>query len=199
MNSKNSIHLSLRGQFRDTYRLLKKHDLLKTTPVIFCEGDSWFSTPLSMNILDQLVYASPEDEAAGKVMFGEGGLFFRAEKSGDTALNMFAEKKVKSLAKWYKAFDFDVVLLSSGGNDFVAEFLEALFENKPIMSVDEAIDWVVQSGRFDHVLDAYRVFISHFIAAKPNIPIIAHTYDYPVLLGKQGGTHIRQYWFNCHF
>jgi len=186
MSRKSSMHLSFRGQFRDTYRLLKRHDLLKTTPIILCEGDSWFSTPLSMNLLDQLVFPTPEDEAAGKVMFGEGGLFFRAEKTGDTALNMFDKKKVKSLAKWYKAFDFDLVLLSSGGNDFVAEFLKDLFEHESLMTVDEAIDLVVQSGRFDQVLDAYRVFIFHFIQVKPDVPIIAHTYDYPVLLGKPG-------------
>jgi len=186
MSRKSSMHLSLRGQFRDTYRLLKRHDLLKSTPIILCEGDSWFSTPLSMNLLDQLVFPTPEDEAAGKVMFGEGGLFFRAEKSGDTALNMFAEKKVKSLAKWYKAFDFDLVLLSSGGNDFVADFLKDLFEPESLMTVDEAIDLVIQFGRFGDVLEAYRVFVSRFIQVKPDIPIIAHTYDYPVLLGKPG-------------
>ncbi len=184
MSTNNSMHLSLKGKFREVYRLLKRHKLLETTPILLCEGDSWFSTPLSMNLLDQLVFATPEEEAAGKVFFGKGGLFFRAEKSGDTALNMFTEKKVKKLAKWYKAFDFDLVLLSAGGNDFVAEFLKKLFKNKPVMTVQQAIQLVVDSGQYDKVLEAYRVFIEKFIEVKPHIPIIAHTYDYPVLLGK---------------
>jgi hypothetical protein len=178
------MHLSLKGKFRDVYRLLKRHHLLDTTPVILCEGDSWFSTPLSMNLIDQLVFATPEEEAAGKVFFGKGGLFFRAEKSGDRALNMFTEKNVNKLSKWYKAFDFDLVLLSAGGNDFVDEFLKKLFKNKPVITVQQAVQLVIDSGQYDKVLAAYRVFINKFISEKPHIPIIAHTYDYPVLLGK---------------
>jgi hypothetical protein len=180
------MHLSLKGQFREVYRLLKRKKLLDKTPVILCEGDSWFSTPLSMNLIDQLVYATPEEEAAGKVFFGNGGLFFRAEKSGDVALNMFAPKKVNKLAKWYTAFDFDLVLLSAGGNDFVAEFLKDLFKGKPSMTVPQATQLVVDSGQYDKVLAAYRLFITKFISIKPNISIIAHTYDYPLLLGKAG-------------
>ena len=184
MSTNNSMHLSLKGKFRDVYRLLKRHHLLDKTPVILCEGDSWFSTPLSMNLIDQLVFATPEEEAAGKVFFGTGGLFFRAEKSGDTALNMFTQKKVNKLSKWYKAFDFDLVLLSAGGNDFVADFIKNLFKNKPVMTVQQAAQLVIDSGQYEKVLAAYKVFINKFIEVKPNIPIIAHTYDYPVLLGK---------------
>lgn len=180
------MHLSRRGEFRQVYRLLKRHKLLKSTPVILCEGDSWFSTPLSMNLLDQLVQATPAEQAANKTFFGSGGLFFRAEKSGDTAINMFSQKKVNNLAKWFKAFDFDLVLLSAGGNDFVADFLEDLFEGQELMPLDDAISLVVNSGRYEQVLQSYRVFVSKFIAVKPDIPIIAHTYDYPLLLGKAG-------------
>ncbi|VAW39088.1 hypothetical protein MNBD_GAMMA01-909 [hydrothermal vent metagenome] len=184
MSTSSSIHTFRRGEFRKVYRLLKRHGLLQTTPVIMCEGDSWFSTPLAMNLLDQIVIPTPKEEAAGKVWIGDGGLFFRAEKSGDTAINMFSQKYVDSLGKWYKAFDFDMVLLSAGGNDFVAEFLADLFKNRGEMTVKEASEVVVDSGRFEQVFDAYKVFISRFTELKPNIPIIAHTYDYPQLLGK---------------
>ncbi|MCF6319462.1 MAG: hypothetical protein L3J83_09340 [Proteobacteria bacterium] len=186
MSTNNSMHLSRRGEFRRVYRLLKRHKLLDSTPIIFCEGDSWFSTPLSLNILDQLVQATPQEQAANKTFFGSGGLFFRAEKSGDTAINMFSEKKVNNLSKWFKSFDFDLVLLSAGGNDFVADFLKDLFLDKQLMSVADAMALVVSSGRYEQVLQAYRVFVTKLVAKKPDIPIIAHSYDYPLLLGKPG-------------
>jgi len=97
---------------------------------------------------------------------------------------MFAIDKVKDLGKWFKAFDFDLVLLSADGNDFVGDFLEKLFEGKPVMTVDTAIQLVVDSGRFQDVFDAYDVFISEFKKTKPSIPIIAHSYDYPIRLGQ---------------
>lgn len=184
MHIKNSIQTFRRGEFRRVYRLLKRQDLLKKIPIILAEGDSWFSTPLAVNLLDHLVQATPEEEAAGKVWLGEGGLFFRAEKSGDTATNMFSPDKVNKLGKWFKAFDFDLVLLSAGGNDFVGDFLQELFLGKPVMSVDVAIKLVVDSGRYQDVFDAYSVFISHFIKIKPTISFIAHSYDYPVRLGQ---------------
>lgn len=184
MHIKNSIQIFRRGEFRRIYRLLKRHDLLKNTPVILAEGDSWFSTPLALNLLDHLVQATPAEEAAGKVWLGEGGLFFRAEKSGDTAEHIFASANVKQLAKWFDAFDFDLVLLSAGGNDFAADFLRKLFANKTPMSVDAAIQLVIDSGRFVEVLKAYEYFISRFIELKPNISILAHSYDYPIRLGQ---------------
>ncbi|MBL4773226.1 MAG: hypothetical protein JKX98_06400 [Alcanivoracaceae bacterium] len=93
---------------------------------------------------------------------------------------MFSENKVDKLAKWFKAFDFDIVLLNAGGNDFVTEFFENLFENKAEMSVDEATELVINTGQYNEVRLAYRLFISKFISVKPDIPIIAHIYDYLV-------------------
>ena len=184
MRIQDSIQTFRRGDFRKIYRLLKRHDLLKKTPVILTEGDSWFSTPLAVNLLDHLVHASVQEEKQGKVWLGEGGSFFRTEKSGDTAVNMFADENVEKLGKWFKSFDFDLVLLSAGGNDFVGDFLHELFLDKPIMSVEAAVKLVVDSGRFQDVFDAYSLFILHFMKINPTIPFIAHSYDYPVRLGR---------------
>ena len=72
-----------RGEFRRLYReLTRKPKLFASTPIIFCKGDSWFSTPLSMNLLDWLVFPTPKDEEKGVPLFGAGGLFFRTEDSG---------------------------------------------------------------------------------------------------------------------
>ncbi|MCB1041742.1 MAG: hypothetical protein KDC35_02320 [Acidobacteria bacterium] len=178
------IEVSTIGQFQKVYRQLKKHHILDRTKVVFCEGDSWFSTPLSMNILDWLVFELPGGDSPYKPVFGGGGLFLRKENSGDLAIDMFSKTKVKSLVRWYKAFEFDVVLLSGGGNDFVDEFLRRLFSGRHEMSVDDAFQHVIDSGRFEQVLKAYSHVLSEFARVRSK-PIIAHGYDYPRLLGKK--------------
>ena len=98
MPSSQSVYTTRRGEFRAIYReLVRRKALRKRTPVVFCEGDSWFSTPLSMNILDWLVYPSPEDEVRGVPIYGAGGLFFRAENSGDLAIDMFTPDRLRDL------------------------------------------------------------------------------------------------------
>lgn len=182
-----SIMLTRAGEFRKVYRALKrKPQLFERTPIVFCEGDSWFSTPAAMNLLDWLVYPSAADNEAGVPVFGRGGLFFRTERSGSLATQMFTAKAVDRLVKWFEGFEFDLVLLSAGGNDFVDEFLAELFEGEAAMSVADAFGRVVQSGRYQEVLQAYDRVISAFKAAHPAVPIIAHTYDYPIRLGVAG-------------
>ena len=187
MSHFNSVQLNKITDFRKAYRLLKRHNLLETTPIILSEGDSWFSTPLSMNLIDQLVFPLPEDVNNQKVIFAKGGLFYRAEKSGETALNMFTSKRSKKLAKWIGSqhFKFDLVLLSAGGNDLVSTFLKELFKNQPKLSVKQGIKLVIDSGQFEKVYQAYVVFIDHVRVLNKNIPIIAHTYDYPHRMGKE--------------
>lgn len=183
--SQKSIHLKNITDFRTAYRLLKRHGLLETTPIILSEGDSWFSTPVSMNLLDQLVFPTPEDERAGRTLFGKGGLFCRKEKSGDKALNMFSAKKVKRLTSWINSdlFKFDLVLISSGGNDFVGKFLKKEFEDQQEMTVEQAVNHVIQTEQYQKVYDAYKRLL---IKVESNIPVIAHTYDYPQLMGQEG-------------
>jgi lysophospholipase L1-like esterase len=175
----------LRGQFREVYRAIKrKPALAATTPVIFCEGDSWFSTPLSMNMLDWIVYPTPEDEAQGVPLFGSGGLFFRAERSGELATEIFTAKRVKRLLGWFSGSDFDLVIVSAGGNDFVGTFLERTFAGASRMTPAQAFARVEDTGRFEDVRKAYARLIAAFRKAKPTVPILCHTYDYPIRLGQ---------------
>ena len=185
MPRSHSMMLSLRGQFRETYRAIRRRPALATTtPIVFCEGDSWFSTPLSMNTLDWIVYPTPEDEAAGVPLFGSGGLFFRAEHSGDLATEIFTSKKVKDLTAWYKAFDFDLAIVSAGGNDFVGDFLKKAFAGAGLMTPTQALARVEDTGRFEEVRAAYARLLGAFQKVKPAVPILAHTYDYPIRLGQ---------------
>lgn len=180
-----SLMSTRRGEFRELYRRLKRNRrAFEATPVVFCEGDSWFSTPLSMNLLDWLVWPTPEDEARGVPLFGAGGLFFRTERSGDLATGMFTARGIRDLADWYDGFDFDLVLLSAGGNDFVDGFLQQTFRGAGRMDVDAAFQRVIDSGRFEQVGDAYRALVTRFQAIRPHTPILAHSYDYPLRLGE---------------
>lgn len=187
MPGSQSMMTTRRGEFRTLYRALARNrQAFASTPVVFCEGDSWFSTPLAMNLLDWLVFPTPEDESKGVPLFGAGGLFFRTEDSGELAMDMFTRKGVRDLSRWYGGFDFDLVLLSAGGNDFVGEFLQKSFQGAGRMSVQAAFQRVVASGRYDAVRNAFRALIEAFQKLKPDVPILAHTYDYPRELGLGG-------------
>jgi hypothetical protein len=191
-----SAHLSRRGEFRSLYRALDRRHLLASTPVIYCEGDSWFSTPLAMNLLDWLVSPAPEDAEKGVPLFGTGGLFFRTERSGDSASPqfakpgraMFTEKRLEDLVGWFKGFDFDLVLLSAGGNDLADRYLRETFGSLhgSNLSPEQAFDVVADSGRYRQVRDAYRRCITTFGDARPEVRILAHTYAYPRLVGHAG-------------
>lgn len=185
MPQPSSLMSTRRGEFRALYRALARdRAAFESTPVVFCEGDSWFSTPLAMNLLDWLVWPAPADEARGVPLFGAGGLFFRAEDSGDLALEMFSKRGIRDLADWYDGFDFDLVLLSAGGNDFVDAFLQGLFRGARPMGVAAAFQRVLDSGRYAQVLAAYRALVERLRAIRPHTPILAHSYDYPLRLGK---------------
>jgi hypothetical protein len=190
-----SVLLPRVGQFAKIYKQVKHDKKFKDiTPIVFCEGDSWFSTPLSMNLLDWLVYAPPELEEKGVPVLGAGGLFFRAEESGYHAsanaknpkASMFVPNNIKKLSGWYEKYEFDIVLLSAGGNDFVADFLEKTFKGmKDPISVEKAMREVNRSGKWKVVYEAYQAFVGKFLEIRPDVPILAHSYDYPRLLGKK--------------
>lgn len=186
-----SSALSQRGQFRAMYMGLKNQHALEHTPVILCEGDSWFSTPLAMNLLDWIVSPAPEDEARGVPQFGKGGLFFRVERSGDQAApqtdhpkrSMFTRDNVDDLIGWFTRYRFDAVLLSAGGNDFVDTWLHDALAGRRGLSASQAFDVIVATGRYEQVREAYAFFVEAFHQARPDVPIIAHTYDYPRRIG----------------
>lgn len=174
-----------RGEFRRIYRALQREPgLAARTPVFFCEGDSWFSTPLAMNLLDWLVFPTPQDEERGVPLSGAGGLFFRTENSGDLAVDIFSEGRIADLVDWYEGFQFDAVLISAGGNDFVGDFLRDLFRGQGAMTPAQAFARVERSRRFEEVRGAYQRFLRAFKRVHPRTPILAHSYDHPQRMGE---------------
>ncbi|UHQ19064.1 hypothetical protein LVB87_12855 [Lysobacter sp. KIS68-7] len=180
-----SVQTTRRGEFRRIMRALENKPALRArTPVVFCEGDSWFSTPLAMNLLDWLVFPTPQEEARGVPIVGQGGLFFRAEHSGDLALDIFKPRNFNDLMRWYGGFDFDIALLSAGGNDFVGTFLEKTFARLGPMTPQAAFDVVrTKTTRYADVRNAYASGLARMLAVRPNTPIIGHTYAYPLRMG----------------
>lgn len=181
------------GRFVEIYRRLESNKaLFNRTPIVFCEGDSWFSTPLAMNILDWLVYPTPDEEEQGVPVIGRGGLFFRDEASGSLATEMFTTKGVKRLMKYYGAFEFDIALLSGGGNDFVGTFLKKMFSGLTSeRTPEEAFERIVSSGRYDVVYQAWELMLSSMVTLRPKTPIVTHTYCYPLKLGAAGPLTLR--------
>lgn len=179
-----SVYTTRRGEFREIYRALSRNkELRKRTPVVFCEGDSWFSTPLSMNILDWLVFPVPADEARGVPIYGRGGLFFRAEESGDLATDMFSPGRLRDLMRWYGGHEFDIALLSAGGNDFVGAFLKTTFADRRVMTPGQAYDRVVKTGRYEEVYKAYERTLTRMVSLRPKTPIFGHSYCHPMKMG----------------
>ncbi len=161
------------GKFLNHYRALKRADMLDTTPIVLSEGDSWFSTPLYYNLVDWLEAEAPH------------ALFMRLEASGDLATRMFRGGNLKVLESRLKNLEFDALLISAGGNDFVDEFLKRLFSSAQRMTPRSALDAVVKSGRYEEVLKAYRRGLDTALTARPELKIITHTYDYPRLMGQE--------------
>ena len=185
MPARHSVQTTRRGEFRRIYKALeRKPELRARTPVVFCEGDSWFSTPLAMNLLDWVVFPTPAEERGGVPIVGRGGLFFRTENSGDLALDIFKPRRFNALMRWYADFDFDIALLSAGGYDFVGDFLKKTFARRGRMSPAQAFEVVrTQTTRFADVHAAWASALTKMLAARPDTPILAHTYAYPLRMG----------------
>jgi len=160
------------GKFINHYRALDRAGLLASTPIILSEGDSWFSTPLYYNLVDWLEVRAPN------------AVFMRMEQTGDLAVNMFGGGNLRSISSRLKAFEFDVLLLSAGGNDFVDRFLRDTFHNAKAMTPADALQRVIDTRRYAQVLSAYQRMLDAAFKARPSLRVITHTYDYPRLLGE---------------
>jgi len=168
------------GKFYTYYRALRRARRLDTTPVLISEGDSWFSMPLYYNLIDWLEISARE------------AAFLRMESSGDLATRMFRGKSLKNIERRLKEIPFDALLVSGGGNDFVAEFLKPIFRDEARLTVDQALARIRQTGRFDEVLNAYRRMIDTALAVRPNLNILGHGYDYPLLMSAPARLRVEQ-------
>ena len=144
-------------------------------PVIFSEGDSWFSFPIHANVIDFL------DEMAGRRIS-----LLRLEKNGDKALTMIHGRQKAKLADYMERYQPQALLFSGGGNDVVGADLRPLLRPKL-----QGMAW--RDCIFDAQLDlrmtqlecAYRELVLLRDQAAPNCHIYTHGYDYAVPDGRK--------------
>lgn len=144
-------------------------------PVIFSEGDSWFSFPIHANIVDHL------DEMAGRKLS-----LMRLEKSGDKALTMIHGRQKAKLATYMERYQPQALLFSGGGNDVVGADLRPL-----LRTWQPGMDWrrCIHDGqlglRMMQLEAAYRELALIRDEAAPKCRIYTHGYDYAVPDGRK--------------
>jgi hypothetical protein len=87
---------------------------LQTHPAMLYWGDSWFSTPLYLNLARQSLL-----QITGMAMV--------VGKPGATASDLFAPNEVDRMIDRINGSPFDVLCLSAGGNDQLSERLAQSF------------------------------------------------------------------------
>ena len=156
-------------------------DFLETHPAILYWGDSWFSTPLYLNLARQ---------SARRI----NGLSMIVGKPGALAANLFSPSEVERVGGRIEANPFDVVCLSAGGNDCLSDRLTSAFRKwtarpgtSPKISAADAYQVFLSSGLLSRVSSAYvRVLdnLSQLQKSRPHLRVVGHCYLPIVDIGK---------------
>lgn len=156
-------------------------EFLKTHPAILYWGDSWFSTPLYLNLARQ---------SARRI----NGLNMIIGKPGALAAELFDKDEVERMADRIKNNPFDVICLSAGGNDCLSERLAKVFKGwmgappkrTDTISADDAFQIFLQSGLLDGVFSAYDRLLSKLkplLAQRPTLRVLGQPYVPIKLIG----------------
>jgi hypothetical protein len=147
-------------------------EFLATRPCLFYWGDSWFSTPLYLNLAKQSM--SKIDGMA--VVVGEPGA---------TANQLFTPGKIKEIKGRMKANPFDVVCLSAGGNDELSDRLAGIFgdwmppKKRKRITPEEAFKVVLDSRTLQGVQNRYRAVLTalgEVVDKRPEFRVVGHSY-----------------------
>lgn len=143
-------------------------------PVIISEGDSWFSFPIHLNIVDFL------DRMANRRIS-----LLRLEKSGDRALRIIGGKQKIKLARYLGRYPVDALLFSGGGNDVVGQdLLPLLNQREPGMSWEDCINDTTAGARIELLRSVYLDLIHLRDENRPECRIYLHGYDYAIPSGR---------------
>lgn len=142
--------------------------MLERKPVLLYWGDSWFTTPLYMNL-------------ALQSMRRIDGLAMLAGKPGALAAQLFDKRSVARTLGWLKTYPFDVLCVSAGGNDGLSERLAKIFPKKDAgrMSAEEAFDRVVDAGLFGTIAAHYHRLLDALEPLhrkRPAFRVVGHGY-----------------------
>ena len=146
---------------------------LGSHPAILYWGDSWFSTPLYLNLARQ---------SARRIQ----GLGMIIGKPGAEAAELFSTREVERLGSRIENNPFDLVCLSAGGNDCLSDRLAAAFPQwtgthaaaKKITG-DEAYAIFSAGKTLDRVANAYERVLARLQKIqkrRPHLRVIGHPY-----------------------
>ena len=146
--------------------------LLETMPCLLYWGDSWFSTPLYLNL-------------ARQSLLRISGMAMLIGKPGATAAELFTASAARNYAARLKSSPFDAVCLSAGGNDQLSERLAKIFAPwmppgmQPKIGALDAFDILLDSGSLEGVRNRYAIVLDAFGAVqgiRPHFRVLGHTY-----------------------
>ena len=146
--------------------------LLATRPCLLYWGDSWFSTPLYLNLARQSLLRIT-------------GMAMLIGKPGATAAELFTAAKARNYTARLKSSPFDAVCLSAGGNDQLSERLAKIFaawmppRAQPKIGARDAFDILLESRSLDGVRNRYATVLDAFGAVqgiRPHFRVLGHTY-----------------------
>lgn len=150
-------------------------------PAVLYWGDSWFSTPLYLNLARQ---------SARRV----NGFSMIIGKPGALAANLFSAREVERIGDRVANNPFDLVCLSAGGNDCLSDRLADAFRawvanpgGKPKIGAIEAYEIFRNAKLLDRVTDAYvRVLerLKTVQAERPHLRVLGHPYVPIVDIGR---------------
>jgi hypothetical protein len=146
---------------------------LQTHPALLYWGDSWFSTPLYLNLARQSLL-----QITGMAMV--------VGKPGATASALFAPNEVERMIDRINGSPFDMLCLSAGGNDQLSERLAQSFRawqppsQQPKITGQAAFDRLMQAGGFAPVLASYTRVLDavrrKVLPRRPAFRVVGHTY-----------------------
>ncbi len=149
-------------------------------PAILYWGDSWFSSPLDMNLARQSFAAIR-------------GLGMVVGKPGATAARLFSRSDVPRIGDRVRDNKFDVVVLSAGGNDTLSDNLKKVFapwhERRPPAKIDvpTAFAHFSQAALLAGIRGRYELVLDRFAQVRrrhPDLQVVGHGYTRLLRIGK---------------
>lgn len=155
---------------------------LESHPAILYWGDSWFSTPLYLNLARQ---SARRIEGLGMII----------GKPGAEAADLFSAREVDRVGDRIDKNPFDLVCLSAGGNDCLTDRLAAAFPEwtsgtpgRQKLRADEAYRIFKSGQTLERVHAAYDRLLARLEdiqARRPGLRVVGHPYVPIQLIGRK--------------
>ena len=155
------------------------NEFLRTRPCLLYWGDSWFSTPLYLNLARQSI-------------LGIEGMAMLVGKPGASAAELFGASRIRTMAGRIAASPFDVLCISAGGNDQLSGQLRSAFPDwmpprrRAKLDADAAFEHLRAQGGFERLHGRYAALLDGLAAvrrARPSFRVLAHGYAPIIRIG----------------